>query len=102
MKIYTVKGIHRIDYDFSIEFFKLGCFKDRDNALRRAKEAFEKAKAKDFAEDIETYSDEEECDEDELVEFYEEYDKGYHRLSFGTEERYESYAISVDEWTVED
>ena len=102
MKIYTVKGMHRIDYDFTIAFFKLGCFTNKDNALQRAKEAFEKAKAEDYAEDIARYSNEEECNEDELVKFYEDEEKGYYRLSFGVEEDYEAYRISVDEWTVED
>ena len=102
MKIYTVKGIHRIDYDFSIEFIKLGCFVDKNNALQRAKEAFEKAKAEDYAEDIAKYSDEEECCEVELVEFYENEERGRYGLSFGMEEDYESYTITVDEWIVQD
>ena len=102
MNVYTVKGFHRIDYDFSTEFFNLGCFVNRNNALKRAKEEFEKAKTEDFAEDIARYSNEEECDEDELVHFEENEEQGYYRLSFGMEENYESYRVSVDEWTIED
>ena len=60
MKVYTVSGTHRIDYDFSIEIFKFGCFVDSNKALKRAKAAFIKARDNDFADEIEEYSNEEE------------------------------------------
>jgi hypothetical protein len=103
MKVYTVLGMHKIDYDFSVETYKLGCSSDRNKALQMAKEAFEKAKTKDFAKEIERYSNEEEYrDVDEGALEIEEYDElGYYRLSFGFEEDYEVYIVAVDEWEVE-
>ena len=100
MKIYTVQGMHKADYDFSVEIFNLGCFTDKAKAIKKAKEDFETSKRTDFAEAIERYSNEEEYrDVDEgLLEIEEDDENGYYRLSFGHEEDYEVYSVAVDEW----
>ena len=100
MKVYTVQGMHKVDYDFSVEIFNLGCFTDKAKAIEKAKEDFEASKHNDFAEAIERYSDEKKYrDVDEgLLEIEEDDENGYYRLSFGYEEDYEVYSVAVDEW----
>ena len=103
MKVYTVSGTHRIDYDFSIEIFKFGCFVDSNKALKRAKAAFIKARDNDFADEIEEYSNEEEYPDigEGALNIEMDEENGYYLISFGIEEDYESYTISIDEWNVE-
>lgn len=104
MKVYTVLGMHKIDYDFSVEIFKLGCFTDKTKAFKKAKQAFENAKSVDFAYEIQQYSNKEKyrnVDEGAL-EIEEDDELGYYRLSFGFEEDYEVYNVAVDEWEVKE
>ncbi len=100
MKIYTVLGMHKVDYDFSVEVFKLGCFTDKAKALEKAKQEYVNAKRVDFAYEIQQYSNEEKYrDVDEgLLEIIEDEENGYYELSFGFEEDHEMYNIAVDEW----
>ena len=59
MKVYTIQRIDKIYYNFSVTTIKSGCFADKTEALKRAKEEFERLK-NTFADEIEEYSNEEE------------------------------------------
>lgn len=105
MKIYTVESTDKIDYDFSIEQHKLGCFMDRNKALKCAKEGFENIK-KIFAKEMEKYSDNELYPSDDwdsgALWVEEDYEGGYYCISYGADENYESHQVCVEEWSVED
>ena len=92
MKIYTVQGVHKIDYDFSVEIFNLGCFTDKAKAIAKAKYDFEKSQQLDFAEAIKRYSNKEEYrDVDEgALEIEEDDVNGYYRISFVKSQTYYS------------
>ena len=102
MKIYTIQGIDKIDYDFSVTTLKRGCFANKEKALERAKEEFEKLK-NTFADEIAEYSNEEEySDVDEgALEMLEYPESGFYRISFGFEEDFETHTIEVEEWDVD-
>ena len=103
MKIYVVSSMDKIDYDFSVEMHKHGCFRpsSRDKAIAKAKEVFESLKYL-YEEEIEQYSDKEEYpDEDSGAVYIEEDDEyGYYEISFGTEEHHECHCVYVDEYEV--
>ena len=105
MVIYTVESTDKIDYDFSFEQRKLGCFLDRNKALQCAKEGFEESK-EIYAEEIKKYSNKELYPDDEwdngALWIEEDYEGGYYCISYGADEDYESHQICVEEWTVED
>lgn len=105
MKIYTVISTDKIDYDFSVEQRKHGCFLDRNKALQCAKEGFEAAK-KIYADDMKKYSNNELYQDDEwdsgALWVEEDYEGGYYCISYGADENYESHQICVDEWIVQD
>ena len=103
MEVYTVESTDKIDYDFSFEQRKLGCFKDRNKAIQCAKEGFEEVK-KRFAKEMKEYSNEDEYPSDEPGALWIEADDntGYYCISFGVEENYESHQVCVEEWTVQD
>ena len=103
MKIYTVQGMDKIDYDLSVEIRNLGCFYDRAKALQRAAEEFEKLKAY-HAYNIEIYSNVEDYPsvDDGGINIEEDTENGYYLISFGFEEWYEVHTVAVDEWTVEE
>lgn len=97
MKVYTVESTDRLDYDFSFEQRKLGCFYDRNKAIQRAKEEFKEVK-KNFAKEIKEYKNAESG-----ATWIEEDDKiGYYCVSFGEDEFYESHQVCVEEWAIED
>lgn len=99
MEIYTVRGQHKSDYDFSVTEYKLGCFDNKEAAIKRAKEDFESTKV-EYAEEIEEYSNEDEyMDEDEGALVIEEDDEnGYYSIAFGYEEDHETHVVCVETW----
>lgn len=105
MKVYTVMSTDRIDYDISFEQRKLGCFYDRNKALQRAKEEFEKVK-EIYAKEMQKYSNKELYPDDDwdngALWVEEDYESGYYCISYGADENYESHQICVDEWIIED
>jgi len=103
MKVYTVSGMHKADYDFSVETFKFGCFVDKSKALNKAKKVFLDAKNIEFAYEIQQYSNEEKYPDIDAgaLEIEMDEENGYYQISFGIEEDYEVYIISIDEWNVE-
>ena len=103
MQIYTVQGMNKIDYDFSVEITNLGCFFNKAKALQRAAEEFAKLKMR-HTDDIERYSDKEDYPsvDDGGINIEEDTENGYYLMSFGYEEWYEVHTVSIDEWTVEE
>lgn len=105
MVIYTVTSTDRIDYDISFEQRQCGCFIDRNKALQRAKNAFEKAKLI-YANEMEKYSNKELYPDDDwdsgALWIEEDYEGGYYCISYGADENYESHQVCVDEWIVAD
>lgn len=102
MKIYTVQRMDKIDYDFSVSLIKYGCFASKEKAKRKARLAYEKL-LKEYAEEIEEYSNEEYYEEpgDGLLEIEEDEENGYYRISFGFEEDYEMHNIAINEWNLD-
>jgi hypothetical protein len=84
MKVYTVLRMDKDYYDFSTAFIKLGCFMDKDEAIKCSKENF-----KDLLE---------EYDEEAYIEKDDEY--GWYFMSFGEEENAEEHCVFVDDWEV--
>jgi len=99
MNIYTVESTDRIDYDFSFEQHKAGCFYDKNKAIKRAKDVFEDVK-KIFAEEMKKYDLPD--DEPGALWIEEDDEHGYYCISFGEDDTYESHQVSVEEWIVED
>ena len=56
MRVYTVERMDKYDYDFSVEIKKYGAFRDRNNALKKAKEVYH-SMCGEYEDDIERYSD---------------------------------------------
>lgn len=102
MKIYTIQRIDKIYYDFSVTTIKRGCFADKTEALKRAKEEFERLK-NTFADEIEEYSNEEEYPDvvDGAFDMFECPEKGYYQFTFGFEEDFEIHTIEMEEWDVD-
>ena len=105
MKVYTVTSTDKIDYDFSVEQRKHGCFIDRNKALQCAKKGFEEAK-EIYAYEIKKYSNEELYPSDDwdsgALWIEEDYEGGYYCISYGTGDNYEIHQVCVDEWFVEE
>lgn len=101
MKIHLVMGVSKIDYDFSVDVSHYGAFHDKQKAIEKAKEEFEKLKLK-YAEEIEQYSDEEEYPDISEGALIIEEDPEYYYMSFGFEEDYEMHSISVNEVEIAD
>lgn len=95
-RVYTVEITHRRDYDFSFEQRKMGCFYDRDKAVKRAKNGFAALKEM-LANKINRYDNAEYG----ATWIEEDDDVGYYCISFGEDEEYESHQICVEEWFVE-
>lgn len=93
MKIYLVQGFSRADYDFSTDIKNHGLYVNRDEAIVRARQVFEKLQEQHISED-----EDDDCfDEDVEVEFDIDEDKGWFEFSFGSEEDFELFRVTVEE-----
>ena len=103
MKIYTVERMDKYDYDFSVEIKKYGAFRDRNNALKKAKEVYYSMYGED-EDDIEHYSDKDVYIDEDVGGLYviEDNEFGYYQISFGADENYEAHSVAVEEWEMED
>lgn len=93
MKIYLVQGFSRADYDFSTDIKNHGLYVNRDEAIVRARQVFEKLQEQHISED----EDDDDFDEDVEVEFDIDEDKGWFEFSFGSEEDFELFRVTVEE-----
>ena len=101
MKVYTVQRQDKFDYDFSVELRKCGCYINRDKAIARAKQIYERI-CGEYEDEMLHYSDKDEYDEDSgALSVEEDTENGYYRISFGFEENYEVHSVAVDEWEVQ-
>ena len=103
MKIYTVERMDKYDYDFSVEIKKYGAFRDRKEAIKKAKEVFDSI-CGEHEDDMERYFDKDVyIDEDEgALHDIKDSVFGYYNISFGAEENYECHSVVVEEWEMED
>ena len=91
MKIYLVQEFSRADYDFSTDIKHHGLYVNRNEAIAKAKDVFDGLK-QEYAEEFEKY----ECDDGE-VEFDVDDDKGWYEFTFGIEEDFELFRVTVEE-----
>lgn len=104
MKVYTVQRMDMFDYALSVELKKGGCYSDRNMALKRAKELYERM-CGEYEDEMLRYSDEDAYPEvcDGALEVEEDPENGYYQISFGLcYEDHEFHSIAVDEWEMED
>ena len=93
MNIYLVQEFSRADYDFSTDIKNHGLYMNRDEAIVRARQVFEKLQEQHISED-----EDDDCfDEDVEVEFDIDEDKGWFEFSFGSEENFELFRVTVEE-----
>ena len=98
MKVYTVQRMDKYDYDFSVELKKCGCFVNKTDAKRKAKEVYDGMRV-EYKEDIVDYERAKNMYEDySLLEFEEDDENGYYRISFGDSDEYEYHSVAVDEY----
>ena len=103
MKIYTVEGMNKYNYDFSVEISKHGCFTNKEKAIQKAKQVYE-SMCGEYEDEMLKYSDED-CYEDEAsgkLYVEEDAENGYYCIAFGFEEDYECHSVAVEEWELED
>lgn len=93
MNIYLVQEFSRADYDFSTDIKNRGLYINRDEAIVRARQVFEKLQEQHISED----EDDDDFDEDVEVEFDIDEDKGWFEFSFGSEENFELFRVTVEE-----
>ena len=91
MKIYLVQEFSRADYDFSTDIKNHGLYVNRDEAITKAQDVFENLK-QEYADEFDKY----ECDDGE-VEFDIDEEKGWFEFSFGVEEDFELFRVTVEE-----
>lgn len=91
MNIYLVQEFSRADYDFSTDIKNHGLYMNRYEAIVRARQVFEKLQEQHISED------EDDFDEDSEVEFDIDEDKGWFEFSFGSEENFELFRVTVEE-----
>lgn len=103
MKIYTVEGMDKYDYDFSVELTKHGCFADKGKALQTAKRVYE-TMCGEYEDEMVRYSDEDSYEDIASGKLYVEEDpeNGYYCIAFGFEEHYECHSVAVEEWEIEE
>ena len=105
MKIYTVQRMDKFDYDFSVELKNLGCYTDKTKAIARSRAEYMQMNG-EYEDEMIKYSDADIYDPEELDSgaLYMEVDPedGYYIISFGAEENYESHAVWVDEWELQE
>lgn len=90
MKIYLVQEFSRADYDFSTDIKNHGLHVSRNEAVAHAKTIFENL-TKEHEDEFDQY----ECDGE--VEFDIDDDKGWYEFTFGTEEDFELFRVTVEE-----
>ena len=98
-KVYTVHYQRKYDYDFSVEQINHGCFKNKEDAIAALSKVVEKVK-RDCADDMETYSDEEEYPDEDEGALYIEEENDFFYMAFGYQEHHESHTVWIDEWEV--
>ena len=102
MKVYTVQRKDKFYYDFSTELKNCGCYTDRDKAIARAKQIYEKMQG-EYEDEMIQYSDKDEYEDEDygalVVE--EDVENGYYEITFGFEEDHEVHSVAVDEWELE-
>ena len=103
MKVYTVERMDKYDYDFSVEIKKYGAFRDRNNALKKAKEVYH-SMCGEYEDDIECYSNKDVYIDEDVGGLYviEDNEFGYYQISYGAGENYEAHSVAVEEWEMED
>lgn len=103
MKVYTVERMDKYDYDFSVEIKKGGCYSDRNKALKRARELYERM-CGEYEDEMLRYPNENKYPGvfDSLLDVEEDSEYGYYRISFGLDENYECHSVAVEEWEMED
>ena len=100
MKIYTVERLDKFDYDFSVEHIKCGCFHNRNSALERSKQVYEKM-CGEYEDEMRRYADEE-CEASGKTRVIEDDEYGYYLIAFGHDEDYECHSVSVEAYEIED
>ncbi len=93
MKIYLVQEFSRADYDFSTDIKNHGLYINRDESIVKARQVFEKLQEQHISEQ----DDDDYLDEDGEVEFDIDEDKGWFEFSFGSEENFELFRVTVEE-----
>ena len=93
MNIYLVQEFSRADYDFSTDIKNHGLYINRDEAIVRARQVFEKLQEQHISKE----DDDDYLDEDGEVEFDIDEDKGWFEFSFGSEENFELFRVTVEE-----
>lgn len=103
MKIYTVQRKDKFYYDFSVELKKCGCFKDIEEAKRKAKSVYE-SMCGEYEDEMLEYSDKDEYEDEDDGALYveEDYENGYYEISFGYEEDHEVHTVAVNEWELQE
>lgn len=100
MNIYLVQEFSRADYDFSTDIKNHGLYINRNEAIVRARQIFEKLK-EEYAKEIDQYTYKEDnddyFDEDGEVEFDIDEEKGWFEFTFGSEEDFELLRVTVEE-----
>ena len=91
MNIYLVQEFSRADYDFSTDIKNHGLYVNRYEAIVRARQVFEKLQ-EEYADEFSKY----ECEDGE-VEFDIDEEKGWFEFSFGFEEDFELFRVTVEE-----
>ena len=91
MNIYLVQEFSRADYDFSTDIKNHGLYVNQYEAIVRARQVFEK-----LQEEYENEFSKYECEDGE-VEFDIDEEKGWFEFSFGTEEDFELFRVTVEE-----
>ena len=93
MNIYLVQEFSRADYDFSTDIKNHGLYINRDESIVKARQVFEKLQEQHMSEQ----DDDDYLDEDGEVEFDIDEDKGWFEFSFGSEENFELFRVTVEE-----
>ena len=103
MKIYTVTTTEKIDYDFWMNYYKIGAFKKFKNALIKWHDVIELFKIS-HKQDIIKYSNKEEYPDEESGGIFMSQDdeNGYFVCGYGFQEDHQVCVICIDEWEVDD
>lgn len=105
MKVYTVQRQNKFDYDCSVELLNLGCYADKEKAIARAKQEYERMQG-EYEDEMLKYSDKDVYDPDDYDSgaLYVEADdeEGFYLITYGADEHYENHIAFVDEWEVQE
>ena len=100
MKIYAVERLDKFDYDFSVELEKCGCFYNRNSALQRAKQIYERM-CGEYEDEMRRYADEED-EASGKTRVVEDDEYGYYLIAFGHDEDYECHSVAVETFELSD